>query len=105
MTTLPTATLPLASLPTSLESHDTDDHPLHSRVLKALAMQTHLAGKNLRFETRAGRVTLHGKVRSFFLKQMAQETLRGIEGVAHIDNRMTVDWETDHPKQAAAAAS
>lgn len=95
-------TLPTAHLPTPAETHDTDDHPLHSRVLKALAMQTHLAGKNLRFETRAGRVTLHGKVRSFFQKQMAQETLRGVPGVAQIDNRMTVDWEHDAPPAQAA---
>ena len=76
------------------EPHVTDDHPLHSRVLKALALQTHLAGKNLRFETSAGRVTIHGKVRSYFLKQMAQESLRGVPGVAQIDNRMVVEWET-----------
>ncbi len=93
-------TLPSAILPAAPETLDTDDHPLHSRVLKALATQTHLVGKNLRFETRAGRVTIHGKVRSFFLKQMAQETLKGIEGVAQIDNRMTVDWEPEAFKPA-----
>lgn len=101
MTTLPSAALPAAILASPAETHDTDDHPLHSRVLQALALQTHLAGKNLRFETRAGRVTLHGRVRSFFLKQMAQETLRGIEGVAHIDNRMVVEWEHDAPEPAS----
>jgi osmotically-inducible protein OsmY len=85
----------------SAEALHADDHPLHSRVLKALAMQTHLVGKNLRFETRAGRVTIHGKVRSYFLKQMAQETLKGIPGIAHIDNQMIVDWETEHPRQSA----
>ena len=96
---LQSAQLPTTLLPAAAEMHDSDDHPLHGRVLKALAMQTHLAGKNLRFETRAGRVTLHGKVQSFFLKQMAQETLRGIPGVASIDNRMIVDWETEQPHQ------
>jgi len=95
-------TLPTAHLPAPAEAHDTDDHPLHSRVLQALAMQTHLAGKNLRFETSAGRVTIHGKVRSFFLKQMAQESLRGIPGVAQIDNRMTVEWETEQSQKTAA---
>jgi osmotically-inducible protein OsmY len=100
MTTIPLAALPTAAIAPTAESHDTDDHPLHSRVLQALAMQTHLAGKNLRFETRAGRVTIHGKVRSYFLKQMAQETLKGIEGVSQIDNRMTVDWEHDAPKMS-----
>ena len=103
MTTLPSTSLAAVTLAHTAEIHDTDDHPLHSRVLKALAMQTHLAGKNLRFETRAGRVTIHGKVRSFFLKQMAQETLKGIEGVAQIDNRMTVDWEHDAPQPATVS--
>jgi osmotically-inducible protein OsmY len=97
MTSLPAA--PVSSL--SAEPPHADDHPLHSRVLKALATQTHLVGKNLRFEARAGRVTLHGKVRSYFLKQMAQESLRNIEGIAHIDNQMIVDWETEHPRQSA----
>lgn len=97
MTTLPSALVPASSS----EALHADDHPLHSRVLKALATQTHLVGKNLRFETRAGRVTLHGKVRSYFLKQMAQETLKGIEGIAHIDNQMIVDWETDPSKKPA----
>ncbi len=101
MTTLPAPTHAAVSIhaaaPHHQETHDTDDHPLHSRVLKALALQSHLTGKNLRFETRAGRVTIHGKVRSYFLKQMAQETLKGIEGLHHIDNQMVVDWEHDAP--------
>jgi len=102
MTTLPAPALAAAPVHAgaahNTETHDIDDHPLHSRVLKALAMQSHLTGKNLRFETRAGRVTIHGKVRSFFLKQMAQETLKGIEGLHHIDNQMVVDWEHDAVK-------
>jgi len=98
-------TLPAPHLTSATTEIHADDHPLHSRVLKALATQTHLVGKNLRFETRAGRVTIHGKVRSFFLKQMAQETLKGIPGIAHIDNQMVVDWETEHAPHKPAIVS
>ena len=102
--TMSTLSTPHAASPLSETPH-ADDHPLHSRVLKALATQTYLVGKNLRFETRAGRVTIHGKVRSFFLKQMAQETLKGIEGIAHIDNQMIVDWDAEQmPKQTTIAS-
>ncbi|MGC4005863.1 MAG: BON domain-containing protein [Pirellulales bacterium] len=66
--------------------------PVHVRVQKALAGQTFVPGDTLRFEIGAGRVTLHGRVRSYFHKQMAQETLRGVEGVLEIDNRMIVEW-------------
>jgi osmotically-inducible protein OsmY len=101
MTTLPAPVISAADIVTAAPTHE-NDQPLHSRVLQALATQTHLVGKNLRFETRAGRVTIHGKVRSYFLKQMAQETLKGIEGLHHIDNQMVVDWEHDTPAMQAA---
>ena len=49
-----------------------------------------LRGKRLRVECQAGRVTLHGTVRSYFHKQMAQETLRRVKGIERIENRLQV---------------
>ncbi len=65
---------------------------LDSRVESALRRNPHLTGRNLRFETSQGRVTLHGEVQSFYQKQMAQETLRRIEGIEAIENQLVVAW-------------
>jgi osmotically-inducible protein OsmY len=67
-----------------------DMMPLDDRVLTALERNPYLAHRNLRFETKQGRVVLRGVVNTFFQKQMAQESLRHIEGVAEIANELEV---------------
>ncbi|MGD0518833.1 MAG: BON domain-containing protein, partial [Thermoguttaceae bacterium] len=57
-----------------------DMMPLDDRVLNALERNPYLTHRNLRFETQQGRVTLRGVVNTYFQKQMAQESLRHIEG-------------------------
>jgi len=42
-------------------------------------------------EANGGRVILRGRVHSFFQKQMAQETVRRIDGIVSIENRLEVD--------------
>lgn len=66
--------------------------PLNDRVLTALERNPYLARRNLRFETSAGRVTLLGVVNTYYQKQIAQETIRHIDGVDQIDNRLEVCW-------------
>ena len=66
--------------------------PLDDRVFTALERNPYLARRNLRFETSAGRVTLLGVVNTYFQKQMAQETIRHIDGVDQIDNKLEVCW-------------
>jgi len=66
--------------------------PLDDRVLVALERNPYLAGRNLRFETSQGRVTLRGVVASYFQKQMAQEAIRRVDGVAEIANELEVTW-------------
>lgn len=63
---------------------------LDDRVLTALSRSPYVAGRNLRFETEQGRVTLRGVVRSYFQKQMAQEALRKVDGVDEIHNELEV---------------
>jgi osmotically-inducible protein OsmY len=65
---------------------------LDDRVLTALERNPYLTHRDLRFETRQGRVTLRGVVKSYFQKQMAQEALRHVEGVAEIANELEVSW-------------
>jgi osmotically-inducible protein OsmY len=64
--------------------------PLDDRVLTALERNPYLTNRNLRFETEQGRVTLHGVVNTYFQKQMAQESLRHVEGIAEIANKLEV---------------
>ncbi len=66
--------------------------PLDDRVLTALERNPYLARRNLRFETSQGRVVLRGVVDSYYQKQMAQETLRHVDGVAEIANELEVCW-------------
>lgn len=65
---------------------------LEHRVSNALKESPYLVRRQLRFEAAEGRITLHGRVNSYFQKQMAQEALRAVEGVDEILNQLEVDW-------------
>jgi len=69
-----------------------DMPPLDDRVFSALEANPYVSQRNLRFETDEGRVILRGKVGTFFQKQMAQESLRNVDGVQEIDNELEVSW-------------
>jgi osmotically-inducible protein OsmY len=73
---------------------------LNDRVLSALKRSPYLAGRNLRFETEHGRITLRGVVHSYFQKQMAQETVRHIEGIHEILNELEVVPDLWAPSRA-----
>jgi len=66
------------------------DTPLNHKVSTALSQNPYLSGRTLRFETEAGRVILRGEVQSYFQKQMAQESLRHVDGVDEIFNELEV---------------
>lgn len=63
---------------------------LEHRVGTAIRGQPHLRGLSVHIETRQGRVILHGLVNSYFQKQIAQEALRTVDGVAEIENQLEV---------------
>lgn len=65
---------------------------LESRVHDALQQNPYLVNRQLRFEAQQGRVVLRGTVASYYQKQMAQEALRRLEGVEHIENQLEVAW-------------
>lgn len=65
---------------------------LHERVGRALHDNPHLLGKRVELQTAHGRVTLSGAVSTFFQKQMAQETVKRIDGVESVDNQLEVLW-------------
>ncbi len=68
------------------------DMPLDDRVMSALDQNPYLSRRNLRFETQDGRVILRGVVDTFFQKQMAQESLKTVEGINEISNELEVSW-------------
>ncbi len=66
--------------------------PLDDRVLTALEQNPYITQRNLRFETDQGRVILRGVVGTYFQKQMAQESLRKVDGIHEIANELEVCW-------------
>jgi len=64
---------------------------LEDRVQDAIDHNPYLAKKNLRCEASDGHVVLRGKVRSFFQKQMAQESVKRIDGIVSIQNCLEVE--------------
>lgn len=68
------------------------DSQLADRAQVALEQNPHLPRRLVQLETQDGRVILKGTVKSYFQKQMAQESLRRIEGVEEIENQLQVHW-------------
>ena len=67
---------------------------LGEKVTHALRKNPYLQARNLRIEASDGRVTLRGKVTSWYQKQMAQETLLRLDGVDRVENHLEVNWFT-----------
>ena len=66
---------------------------LHQQVASAIQKSSHLNSRRLRYEAAGdGKVILHGTVASYFEKQLAQETIREVDGVGQIDNLIQVSW-------------
>ncbi len=54
-------------------------------------LSPHVDKRRIKVKTNGGHVVLCGKTDSWFAKQMAQESLRGIEGIILIDNQLVVE--------------
>jgi osmotically-inducible protein OsmY len=65
------------------------------RVDRAVKTSPHLIRRDLRVQVDTDRVILTGMVDSYFQKQMAQEAVRRVDGVASIDNRLEVAWSEE----------
>jgi len=63
---------------------------LEDRVQNAIDHNPYLTRRQLRCEASEGHVVIHGKVRSFFQKQMAQESVRKVDGIVTIENCLEV---------------
>ena len=65
-------------------------HSLEQLVHSALARNTHVRGRNLDIEVNEDRVVLKGVVGTYYQKQIAQETIRSVDGVNSIQNEIEV---------------
>jgi hypothetical protein len=61
------------------------------RVQNALAASPIAALRELRVERRGSSLHLHGRVESFYHKQLAQEIARSLTGDLEVINSVTVD--------------
>lgn len=83
----PNETAPVHPLVHYLDgSHD------RAEVIKtALSRNSMLHGRNVHFEFEEQDLVLQGVVRSYYEKQVAQEVLRGIDGIRRIRNEIQVN--------------
>ena len=65
---------------------------LLQRIDTAIKTSPHLSGHQVFCQEESGIVVLHGRVRSFFQKQMAQEALKRLDGVEQVINELEVEW-------------
>jgi osmotically-inducible protein OsmY len=63
---------------------------LRGIVQSALTRSLYLSGKNLRFEVHDYGVVLRGVVRSYYHKQLAQESVKSVAGLRRIHNEIEV---------------
>jgi len=52
----------------------------------------YISSRNLRCEHRQGLLILQGRVESYYQKQLAQEAVARLEGVAQVVNELEVTW-------------
>ena len=71
------------------ESAESGDSSVTEQVQKVFVHHPHLHRRKLNCRPVENRIVIEGEVHSFFEKQLAQEALRGIDGVA-VDNRIKV---------------
>ena len=64
---------------------------LEDRAQDVIDQNPYLTRRKLRCEAKEGHVVLKGTVRSYFQKQMAQESLRKLDGLVSIDNCLVVE--------------
>jgi len=63
---------------------------LVTQVEQALKSSNYAQLQDANISARNGRVTLEGKVSSFYIKQMAQTIVLGVDGVAAVQNDLNV---------------
>jgi osmotically-inducible protein OsmY len=81
-------TLDVPSLP--MLQHTTSPVAVCERAESELRRNAYVALKNISCEYRDGVLTLHGCLPTYYMKQLAQEAVARVEGVARVENRIEV---------------
>ncbi len=58
----------------------------------------------IHIDERDGTLVLSGHLPSFYLKQLLQTTIRGIDGVKEIDNQVSVTWPADRTRSGTTSS-
>jgi hypothetical protein len=64
--------------------------PVRSRAAQALFDSAHPALRRLKVEETDSSLVIKGSVTSYFLKQMAQELIKPVQGPRRLDNQVEV---------------
>ncbi len=70
--------------------HQVPQNVLEHNVKMSMQSQGYMRMRDVGIVAEGGTVTLFGKVKSFFLKQLAQEVSRNVPGVVRIVNEIEV---------------
>ncbi len=70
--------------------HRIDAQHILNEAHKSFAGSPHFAGRNIQVDVHNGEVVLNGVVRTYYQKQLAQESIRSISGVGDIRNNLEV---------------
>jgi len=81
---------------------DSERSEFVDRVDNAIKNSPHISQRELTIRVEKDRVVLSGTVESYYQKQIAQETVRRVDGVQSIDNRLEVAWSKDPRKSQPA---
>ena len=65
--------------------------PLLHRIDTAIKKNPFVLHRRVFLEGAQGKITLRGRVDSFYQKQMVQEVLRNFDGISEISNQLEVD--------------
>ncbi len=65
---------------------------LTSQLSQVFEFHPHLKRSGVQVQIEQGKVLLTGTVKSYYEKQIAQESLRDVPGIDSIDNSLEVEW-------------
>jgi hyperosmotically inducible periplasmic protein len=85
--------------PTSKESEKSNDLWLKSKLLTTYTLNEHLNPFEIDVTVDDGVVTLSGIVESSIEKELAEEIARGMEGVREVENKISVEPESESRKE------
>lgn len=74
----------------TLQYFEDTRHELSDFLSKALARNPYFANRKVRIEVEENALVLKGTVNSYYLKQLAQESLRTLKAVGQIRNEIEV---------------